>query len=134
MRAIGHRGLRRPPPLHRSSIRPPSLSREAGELSITWEVKNRFRLFRNEKDFERQAAAHQGSVLAAERRLAEETQGEGWAKDVVDSLCVDVTGKLLESCSRDGERELYLSPRNHRIGVAGGRTAASQRHLRLVLP
>ena len=95
-------------------------------------MKNRFRLFRNEKDFERQVAAHQGSVLAAERRLAEETQGEGWAKDVVDSLCVDATGKLLESCSRDGERELYLSPRDHRIGAAVDRTAAARRHLRLV--
>jgi hypothetical protein len=88
-----------------------------GELSISWDVKNRFRLFRNEKDFERHLSAHQGGVLAAERRLAEETQGEGWAKDVVDNLCVDASGKLLESCLRDGERELYLSPRDHRIGA-----------------
>ena len=110
-------GLRRPPALPRFQyvrLAQPG----AGELSIKWEVKNRFRLFRNEKDFARQVAAHQGSVLAAERRLAEETQGEGWAKDVVDSLCVDATGKLLETCSRDGERELYLSPRDHRIGAA----------------
>jgi hypothetical protein len=97
---------------------PAAAQLDAGEFAITWEVKNRFRLFRNEKDFERQVAAYQGSVLAAERRLAEATQGVGWAKDVVDNLCVDVTGKLLETCSRDGERELYLAPRDHRIGAA----------------
>ncbi len=38
---------------------------------IEWEVKNRFRLFRNEADFQRHVAAHRGDgVLAAERRLA----------------------------------------------------------------
>ena len=90
----------------------------ADELAITWQVKNRFRLFRDEKDFERQVAAYQGSVLAAEQRLAEETQGLGWAAGVVDNLCVDTTGRLVETCSRDGDRELYLAPRDHRIGAA----------------
>src|SRR6202035_2029097 len=51
---------------------------------INWEVKNRFRLFRNEADFLQQVAASRGDgVLAAEQRLAKETDGDGWAKDVV---------------------------------------------------
>src|SRR5713226_4536048 len=91
----------------------------AGGPRIEWEVKNRFRLFRNEADFQRHvAAASSEGVLAAERRLARETDGRGWARDTVERLCVDRAGKLLESCDRDGEREVYLAPRDHRIGVA----------------
>jgi hypothetical protein len=89
-----------------------------GALHIEWEVKNRFRLFRNEADFQRHVtAAHGDGVLAAERRLARGTDGRGWARDLVDRMCVDRGGDLLETCERDGERERYLSPRDHRIGV-----------------
>src|SRR5262249_6494 len=85
---------------------------------IEWEVKNRFRLFRNEADFQRHvAAAHGDGVLAAERRLASESDGRGWARDLVERLCVDRAGRLLESCDRDGERESYLAPRDHRVGI-----------------
>ena len=93
--------------------------RGAGTAHIEWEVKNRFRLFRNEADFQRHVAATRNdSVLAAEQRLARETDGRGWARDMVERLCVDRAGKLLEICDRDGEREVYLSPRDHRVGVA----------------
>src|SRR6516162_6581041 len=85
---------------------------------IEWEVKNRFRLFRSEADFQRHVeAARSGGVLAAERRLASESDGRGWARDIIDRLCVDRAGRLLESCDRDGERESYLAPRDHRVGV-----------------
>lgn len=85
---------------------------------IDWEVKSRFRLFRNEADFLRHAAAMRGDgVLGAERRLAIATDGRGWARDMVDNLCVDQTGRIPEACQRDGERENYLSPADHRIGV-----------------
>jgi lysophospholipase L1-like esterase len=85
---------------------------------IEWEVKNRFRLFRSEADFERHVAALRGeSVLAAERRLAIETDGRGWARDMVERLCVDRAGKLLETCERDGVRETYLTPRDHRVVI-----------------
>jgi hypothetical protein len=90
-----------------------------GTFRIVWEVKNRFRLFRNEADFLRMTAASRGDgVLAAEERLERDSAGLGWAKDVVANLCVDVSGNLLETCERDGERENYLSPRDHPIGVA----------------
>jgi hypothetical protein len=92
--------------------------RGGGALRIDWEVKNRFRLFRNETDFQRHVAAARGDgVLAAERRLARESDGRGWARDTVERLCVDRAGKLMEFCDRDGEREVYLSPRDHRVGV-----------------
>jgi hypothetical protein len=81
-------------------------------------VKNRFRLFRNEADFQRHVAVTRNDgVLAAEQRLARASDGRGWARDTVERLCVDRSGKLLEFCDRDGEREVYLSPRDHRVGV-----------------
>jgi hypothetical protein len=84
---------------------------------IEWEFKNRF-LFRNEADFQRHVAAMRSDgVLAAERRLASETDGRGWARDMIERLCVDRVGRLLEFCDRDGEREIYLAPRDHRVGV-----------------
>jgi lysophospholipase L1-like esterase len=88
------------------------------DLRIAWEVKNRFRLFRNEADFERHVAAHRGNgVLAAEHRLAVASNGRGWAVGMLDGLCLDQTGNLVEICQRDGERESYLSPREHRVGA-----------------
>jgi hypothetical protein len=93
-------------------------TKTAGPPRIEWEVKNRFRLFRSEADFERHVAAmRHGGVLAAERRLAKESEGRGWARDIVERLCLDRAGRLLEFCDRDGERENFLAPRDHRVGV-----------------
>ena len=88
------------------------------DLSISWEVKNRFRLFRYESDFLKHVDADRGDgVLAAEQRLARATDGHGWARTMLNSLCVDQSGKLVEVCDRDGEKEIYLAPTDHRIGV-----------------
>jgi hypothetical protein len=93
-------------------------TKTAGPPRIEWEVKNRFRLFRSEADFERHVdATRHGGVLAAERRLAKESDGRGWARDIVERLCLDRAGRLLEFCDRDGERENYVAPRDHRVGV-----------------
>ena len=93
--------------------------RTDGAPRIEWEVKSRFRLFRNEADFRRHvAAARYAGVLGAELRLARETDGRGWARDTVERLCVDRAGRLQEFCDRDGERENYLSPRDHRVAVS----------------
>jgi hypothetical protein len=90
----------------------------AGNFHIVWEVKNRFRLFRNDADFLRQVAAARGDgILATERRLERDTDGLGWAKDVVGNLCLDTSGNLLQTCERDGVSENYLAPRDHPIGV-----------------
>jgi hypothetical protein len=86
---------------------------------IEWEVKNRFRLFRSDADFQRHVAADRGDgLVAAEDRLARESDGRGWARDTVERLCVDRAGKLLDTCDRDGSREDYLVPHDHRIGLA----------------
>jgi hypothetical protein len=86
---------------------------------IEWEVKNRFRLFKNEADFKRHVAAARGDgVLAAEERLERASEGRGWAGEMVDNLCIDQTGRIPEFCQRDGAREVYLAPEDHRIGVA----------------
>src|ERR1700730_11323251 len=67
-----------------------------GDFRIVWEAKDRFRLFRDQADFLRQVAATRGDgVLAAERRLSHDSDGFGWAKDVLANLCVDGAGKLL---------------------------------------
>ena len=85
---------------------------------IEWEVKHRFRLFRSEADFQRHVAAtRDDGVLGAERRLEISSDGRGWARDIVERLCLDRTGRLLETCDRDGTRENYLSPRDHAVGV-----------------
>src|SRR6185295_7375325 len=100
-----------------------SQDRGTGVLHVDWEVKNRFRLFRNEADFLHHLSAARGEgVLEAERRLARESDGRGWARDLVERLCVDRAGNLLETCERDGERESYLAPRDHRVGVTLGGT------------
>lgn len=106
-------------PLLCAGINPaPAQPAPEGDLRIAWEVKNRFRLFRNEADFERHVAAHRGDgVLAAEHRLAVASNGRGWALGMLDGLCLDQTGKVIETCQRDGERESYLAPREHRISV-----------------
>ncbi len=88
------------------------------DFRIVWEVKSRFRLFRKESDFLRQVAASRGDgILAAEDRLEHDTDGLGWAKDVVGNLCLDRSGNLVDVCERDGTRENYLNPADHLIGV-----------------
>ena len=90
----------------------------AARPRIEWEVKHRFRLFRSEGDFQRHVAAWRNDgVLGAERRLAIDSDGRGWARDMVERLCVDRAGRLMEYCDRDGTREVYLSPADHRVGV-----------------
>jgi lysophospholipase L1-like esterase len=89
-----------------------------GNFHIDWHVQNRFRLFRNDADFQRLAkASHGDGVLAQEKRLERETDGEGWAKDIVGHLCVDAYGNLLRTCRRDGINESYLNPRDFPISA-----------------
>jgi hypothetical protein len=90
----------------------------ASGLTITWEVKSRFRLFRYERDFARHVAADRGDgILAAEQRLEVDTEGRGWARTMLNSLCLDPSGKLVDTCERDGEKESYLAPADHKIGA-----------------
>ena len=88
----------------------------AGPLQISWEVRNRFRLFREERDFQLHVDAARGrTVLASEQILGTQSDGRGWARNVVNRLCIDVTGRVSEPCTRDTVKESYLTPVDHPV-------------------
>jgi lysophospholipase L1-like esterase len=101
------------PPSGPLQILPPTIS---PDLRIVWEVKNRFRLFRREADFLKHVAAQSiKSVLAAEQLMENETDGRGWARGMLGNLCIDQMGAVMMTCERDGARENYLAPADHRV-------------------
>lgn len=90
----------------------------AAPLQITWEVRNRFRLFREERDFQLQVEAMRaGTILAAEDALEIQSDGRGWARNTVNRLCIDRSGRVSEPCTRDGVKESYLAPVDHPVTV-----------------
>src|SRR5467141_619549 len=87
-------------------------------MQISWEVRNRFRLFREERDFLLQTDAERGrSVLAAEQALELQSDGRGWARNTVNRLCIDLAGRVSEPCTRDNVKESYLTPVDHPVTV-----------------
>ena len=89
-----------------------------GPLQISWEVRNRFRLFREERDFMLHAESARGrSVLAAEQALAIQSDGRGWARNTVNRLCIDLAGRVSEPCTRDNVKESYLTPIDHPVVI-----------------
>lgn len=98
----------------------PAVAQDAGAppLQITWEVRNRFRLFREERDFQLQVEAMRaGTILAAEDALEIQSDGRGWARNTVNRLCIDRSGRVSEPCTRDGVKESYLTPVDHPVTV-----------------
>lgn len=90
----------------------------AADLQIVWQVRNRFRLFREERDFQLHVEALEGrSVLQSEQFLAQMSEGRGWARNTIGRLCVDAAGRFGDTCQRDGVKESYLAPDGHRITV-----------------
>ncbi len=89
-----------------------------GSMQISWEVRNRFRLFREERDFLLHAESMRaGSVLAAEQQLEPQGDGRGWARNMVNRLCIDLQGRVSEPCNRDNVKESYLTPTEHPVTV-----------------
>ena len=87
-------------------------------MQISWEVRNRFRLFREERDFLLHADSAQGrSILASEQALELESDGRGWARNMVNRLCIDLAGRVSEPCTRDKVKESYLTPLDHPVTV-----------------
>jgi hypothetical protein len=85
-------------------------------MQISWEVRNRFRLFREERDFLLHTEALAGrSILAAEQTLAVRSDGRGWARNMVGRLCIDAAGRVAEPCVRDNVKESYLTPADHAV-------------------
>lgn len=87
-------------------------------MQITWEVRNRFRLFREERDFQLHVdALRSRSILESEQALALQSEGRGWARNSVSRLCIDGNGRVAIPCTRDGVREDYITPAAHAVTV-----------------
>jgi hypothetical protein len=87
-------------------------------LQISWEVRNRFRLFREERDFLLHVESGRSrSVLSSEQGLELQSDGRGWARNMVNRLCIDLQGRVSEPCTRDNVKESYLTPTDHSIVV-----------------
>jgi hypothetical protein len=87
-------------------------------MQISWEVRNRFRLFREERDFLLHTdGAQADNTLASEQALEQQSDGRGWARNTVNRLCIDLTGRISEPCTRDNVKESYLAPVDHPITV-----------------
>src|SRR6185295_10327069 len=99
---------------------PPAVAQTASDapLRISWEVRNRFRLFREERDFLLHVESQRGrSVLASERALELQSDGRGWARNMVNRLCIDLQGRVSEPCNSDNVKESYLTPIDHPVAV-----------------
>ncbi|WP_246739935.1 hypothetical protein [Bradyrhizobium aeschynomenes] len=91
---------------------------DAAPLQISWEVRNRFRLFREERDFLLHVeSTRDRSILSAEQGLSIQSDGRGWARNVVNRLCIDLAGRVNEPCTRDNVKESYLTPIDHPVTV-----------------
>lgn len=91
---------------------------DAQGVSISWEVQNRFRLFREARDFTLHVEALKGrSIAESELVLAEQSEGRGWARNMIGRLCIDPDGRIAEPCPRDGMNEDYLAPEDHPVVV-----------------
>ncbi len=87
-------------------------------MQISWEVKNRFRLFREQRDFQLHVdAMRERTVLGSEQWLEPQGEGRGWARNMVNRLCIDLNGRVSEPCTRDNAKESYLTPADHPIVV-----------------
>jgi len=97
---------------------PPAQNQTADGMQISWQVRNRFRLFREERDFQIHVATERnGSILASEQALELQSDGRGWARNTVKRLCIDLGGHVSEPCIRDNVKESYLTPTEHPVTV-----------------
>jgi hypothetical protein len=89
-----------------------------GAMQISWEVRNRFRLFKEERDFLLHVEATMNrSILEAEQALAIQSDGRGWARHTLNRLCIDQAGRISKPCTRDNVAEDYLTPADHNVTV-----------------
>jgi hypothetical protein len=96
----------------------PAQDAENPPMQISWEVRNRFRLFKEERDFQLHVeSARERSVLASEQALELQSDGRGWARNMVNRLCIDLQGRVSEPCTRDSVKESYLTPIDHPVTV-----------------
>ena len=105
-------------PAERAAAQSSPATASDGTVQISWEVRNRFRLFREERDFLLHSeGARGGSILASEQALEVQSDGRGWARNTVNRLCIDLSGRVSEPCLRDNVKESYLTPSDHPVTV-----------------
>jgi len=93
-------------------------AQDAGAMQISWEVRNRFRLFREERDFLLHVESSRNrSILASEQALEIQSEGRGWARNIVNRLCIDLQGRLNQPCTRDNVKQNYITPIDHPVTV-----------------
>jgi hypothetical protein len=102
----------------------------SAQAQIKWEVANRFRLFAEQAQFDRHVEGGRAtaggwkSILDAERALAANSAGRGWATEI-GALCYDSQrGQVPGNCRRDGTLENYLNPQSSRIKLTAALPAA----------
>jgi hypothetical protein len=97
---------------------PSAVDAPSGGMQISWEVRNRFRLFRESRDFQIHVETERNqSILASEDALELQSDGRGWARNAVNRLCIDLNGRISEPCIRDNVKESYLTPADHPVTV-----------------
>ena len=62
-------------------------------------------------------SAAQRHGAGAEQALGLQSDGRGWARNVVNRLCIDPSGRVSEPCTRDNVKESYLTPTEHPVTV-----------------
>jgi lysophospholipase L1-like esterase len=118
LRMIGSAALLAAALLAAPPERPAAAQTADAPMQISWEVRNRFRLFREERDFLLHVeSARDRSILASEQGLEIQSDGRGWARNVVNRLCINMQGRVSEPCMRDNVQESYLTPTEHAIVV-----------------
>jgi len=103
-----------------------SYAQTATPSYISWEVKSRFRFFSHEADFEHhvtaykmalaQTASQENLTFNAERILARQSLGRGWARGITSTCFDGAVGKLKKTCQREPDGhydENYIDPEDH---------------------
>src|SRR5260370_39782356 len=80
-------------------------------MQISWEVRNRFRLFREERDFLLHTDSARGrSILGSEQALELQSDGPGWARNTGTRLCIHLAGRLREPSNPPNATAHYPPP------------------------
>ena len=78
-------------------------------------------------------ASGDAAFSPSERALELQSDGRGWARNMVNRLCIDLQGHVSEPCNRDNVKESYLTPIDHPVAVRLDGRCSGRGHLRLVV-
>src|SRR5262249_42727922 len=87
-------------------------------MQISWDVRNRFRLFREEGGFLLHGERGGGRRgLGSGKGVEIQGGGRGLGRNVVKRLLINMEGRVREPCTGGGVQESYLTPTEHPIVV-----------------